>query len=94
MYVALETRIARITPHACLRRLFAHNDMRVRRLSSTQVKFVVLRKGKNNVFVVVKSVYGMYGTVAPFYAIIDVMGKVFPACNAHLDVEKAYTTGI
>ena len=45
-------------------------------------------------FVAVKSVDSMDGTVAPLRVMIDAMDEIFPARNAQLVVDEAHATGI
>jgi 8-amino-7-oxononanoate synthase len=101
MHAALEPRLARIKPYGLtphLHRSFAHNDLHVRSpsLCEPRAAFVAHRKGKNGVFVAVERVYGLVSTVTTFHAILGAMGKVrlFPACNAHLGVDKVHTMEI
>lgn len=81
---------------ACMRRSFAHNDVRALRaaLCALRNEHTALREAKCSVFVAIESVYSMDGTVAPLRAIIDTMRDVFPAGNAYLVVDEAHATGL
>ena len=87
-------RSSRVAPH--MRRPFAHNDVSALRalLRALRNECAALMEGKSSVFVSVESVYSMDGTVAPLRAMLDVMGEVFPAGNAHLVVDEAHATGL
>jgi 8-amino-7-oxononanoate synthase len=79
-------RASRIAARMC--RPFAHNDVRVLLTAPWVLRdeYPALGAGRISMFVAVKSVYSMDGTVAPLHAILDTMKKVFPAGNAYLVV--------
>ena len=53
-----------------------------------------LRRGQNNLFLAVESLYSMDGTFAPLHEIADLLDEIFPFKNGYLVVDEAHSTGI
>lgn len=53
-----------------------------------------VRRGDQNIFISVESLYSMDGDFAPLPAIVDVIEKILPKGNGHLIVDEAHATGV
>jgi 8-amino-7-oxononanoate synthase len=75
---------------------FAHNSLAdLRRLIERSMKNnPKIRKGSQNIFIAIESVYSMDGDLAPLAEIVDLVDELFPAGNGHIIIDEAHGTGV